>query len=58
MRDNLDKFVEQQETVQEMKQSKCKLAFKGLWLHNQDQRKYELLKDEYRKRLNILHEKK
>jgi len=36
LRENLLKFFDQQEVVQEMKQSKCKLAFKGRWLHNKD----------------------
>jgi len=49
LRENLIKFSEQKEIVSEMKQSKCKLAFKGRWVYNEDSCKYQKLKEEHEK---------
>ena len=50
LKDKLINFFDQQETIQEMKQTKCKIAFKGRWLHNQDLLKYQTLKDQLNKK--------
>ena len=34
LKDNLLKFFDQREAIQEMKQTKCKMAIKGLWIHS------------------------
>ena len=42
-----------------MKQSqKCKMAFKGRWLHNPEEIKYEKLKSQYERKNWIKEEKK
>jgi len=34
LKDNLLKFFDQREAMHELKQTKCKMAIKGLWLHS------------------------
>jgi len=41
-----------------MKQKKCKLAFKGRWVHNLDTLKYEELKIKYGAKYNLTEKKK
>jgi len=58
LRDNFLKFVDQEEVVEEMKQTKCKVAFLGRWLHNQDELKFKNLKKELLKDVDQIETKK
>ena len=59
VKDNLVKFFDQTEILEDMKQSKkCKLAFKGRWLHSEDQLKYRTLKEELGKKYGMVQAKK
>lgn len=41
-----------------MKQTKVKLAFKGRWIHDEDQLKYEAKKEEHARKYHMAEQKK